>query len=327
MQSCNAVNMASNTTEPFPIADQLVRAGTRQKLEIPIANLMSGTPVALPLVVLHGSESGPAMWLTATIHGDELCGIDIIRRVLDVLDPKAMSGTVVTVPVVNVHGFNNGQRYLPDRRDLNRSFPGSRRGSLASRIAYLLMTEVIARCPVGIDLHTGSDRRENYPQIRADLDDPRTLELAEVFGAPIAMHSRLRDGSMRQAATEADTTVLLYEAGEAGRFSRNAIRSGTDGVLRVIEHLGIQQGISEPAAPIKISRSSTWVRANRSGIVHVDADLGTEVVIGETIASIRDPFGKLLGKVAARKSGMVVGVTHSPLVNRGDALVHIAELD
>jgi len=319
--------MPTTRAEAFAISDQLIRAGTKQKIEIPIANLMSGTPVSLPLVVLHGSKPGPAIWLTATIHGDELCGIDIIRRVLDVLSPKQMSGTIVTVPIVNVHGFNNGQRYLPDRRDLNRSFPGSRRGSPASRIANLLMTEVIARCPVGIDLHTGSDRRENLPQIRADLDDAQTLELAKVFGAPIAIHSRLRDGSMRQAATEADTTVLLYEAGEAGRFSEGAIQAGTAGVLRVIEQLGIQNGISAPSGPVQISRSSTWVRANRSGIVHVDTGLGSEVVIGETIATIRDPFGKLLGKVAARKSGMVIGKSHSPLVNRGDALVHIAEVE
>lgn len=319
--------MVTPKTPSFVISDKAIRPGTKKKIEIPIANLMSGTPVSLPLVVVHGTEPGPAIWLTATIHGDELCGIDIIRRVLDVLNPKQMRGTVVTVPIVNVHGFNNGQRYLPDRRDLNRSFPGSRRGSLASRIAYLLMSEVIAHCPVGIDLHTGSDYRENLPQIRADLDDPYTLELAEVFGTPIAMHSRLRDGSMRQAATEADTTVLLYEAGEAGRFSRHAILAGTAGVLRVIEHLGIQEGISEPPGPVRISRKSTWIRATRSGIVHLDADLGAEVVIGETLASIRDPFGKLLGKVAARRSGMIVGVTHSPLVNRGDALVHIAEIE
>jgi hypothetical protein len=312
--------------EPFVISDTAIRSGSKKKIEIPIANLMSGTPVALPLVVLHGATPGPAIWLTAAIHGDELCGIDIIRRVLDVLDPKQMAGTVVTVPIVNVHGFNNEQRYLPDRRDLNRSFPGSRRGSLASRIAHLLMTEVIARCPVGIDLHTGSNRRENLPQIRADLDDPKTLELANVFGAPIAMHSRIRDGSMRQAATEADTTVLLYEAGEAGRFSRDAIQTGTAGVLRVVEHMGIQAGISDPAGTVRVSHSSTWVRANRSGIVHIETDLGADVVVGETIATIRDPFGKRLGKIAARKSGIVVGLTHSPLVNRGDAIVHIAEI-
>ncbi len=296
-------------------------------MEIPIANLMSGTPVSLPLVVLHGVDPGPAMWVTAAIHGDELCGVDIIRRVLDILDPTKMSGTVVAVPIVNVHGFNTGQRYLPDRRDLNRSFPGSRRGSLASRIAHLLMTEVIARCPVGIDLHTGSDRRENLPQIRADLDDDTTRELAEVFGAPIAIHSRIRDGSMRQAATEADTTVLLYEAGEAGRFSKAAINVGTAGVLRVVQHLGIQEGVAEPSGPIRVSRASSWVRANRSGIVHVEPDLGDYVSTGDTIATIMDPFGKRLGKVVTRRAGVVIGLTHSPLVNRGDAIVHVADVD
>jgi hypothetical protein len=311
--------------EPFAISDALIDPGTRLRIEIPISNLMSGTPVSLPIVVLHGAAPGPAMWLTAAIHGDELCGIDIIRRVLEILNPKRMAGTVIAVPVVNVHGFNTGQRYLPDRRDLNRSFPGSPRGSLASRIAHILMSEVIARCSVGIDLHTGSDHRENLPQIRADLDDQNTLELAEVFGAPIAIQSRLRDGSMRQAATETGATVLLYEAGEAGRFSTRAIRAGSEGVLRVIEHLGIQEGISVPADDVRVSHRSTWVRASRSGIVHLETSLGAHVVIGETIALIRDPYGKTLGRIAARRSGVIIGVTHNPLVNRGDALVHIAE--
>jgi len=313
--------------EPFTLADEVIRPGTKAKLELPIARLMSGTPVALPVLVLHGRTEGPTMWITAAVHGDELCGVEIIRRVLEVLDPRSMCGTVIAVPIANVHGFNTGDRYLPDRRDLNRSFPGSLRGSLSSRIAHLMMTEVIARCSVGLDLHTGSDHRVNLPQIRADLEDPDTLDLARTFGAPIAIHSRTRDGSLRQAATEAGSTVLLYEAGEADRFDEYAIAAGTAGVLRVLARVGIRPVDPVPPPGVRFSRTTKWVRASRSGILHLDAVLGDEITAGERLATIHDPFGKRLGTVAARTGGMIIGHTQRPLVNRGDAIVHIAELE
>ncbi|MDH3705185.1 MAG: succinylglutamate desuccinylase/aspartoacylase family protein [Acidimicrobiia bacterium] len=319
--------MSRAARPPFQIAEQSVRAGRRAKLELPIARLMSGTPVALPVIVVHGRHEGPTLWLTAALHGDELCGIDIIRRVLAELDARTMAGTVLAVPVVNVHGFNTGDRYLPDRRDLNRSFPGSGRGSLASRIAHLLMSEIIARADVGIDLHTGSDHRINLPQIRADLDDPKTRALAEVFAAPIAVHSRTRDGSLRQAATEAGSTVLLYEGGEADRFDERAIQRGTEGVARVIDHLGIVDMAHPPRSTVRWSHNTGWVRASRSGILHLDTELGDQVVAGDVLATIHDPFGKRLGRVVARTGGMIIGHAQRPLVNRGDAVVHVAELD
>jgi predicted deacylase len=310
---------------PFVIAGNSIPPGKRAKLELPIAHLMSGTPVALPVVVLHGRQDGPTLWLSAAVHGDELCGVEIIRRVLDRLDPGSMSGTVLAVPVVNVHGFNTGDRYLPDRRDLNRSFPGSTRGSLAARVAHLLMTEVVDRCRVGIDLHTGSDRRINLPQIRADLDDPNTLALARTFAAPIAIHARIRDGSLRQAATEAGATVLVYEGGEALRFDPVAIKAGTAGTRRVLAQLGIAQDAPAAAAETVLSRRSRWVRAHRSGILHLDVDLGEHVNQGDTLATIHDPFGKRLSRPTARTDGVVIGHTQAALVNQGDAVVHIAE--
>ena len=244
---------------PFAIADHTVLPGKSLRLEIRIANLTSGTPISLPVVVHHGGKPGPAVWLSAAVHGDELCGVEIIRRVLSQVDARSLSGTLISVPIVNVHGFNTGDRYLPDRRDLNRSFPGSKRGSLASRVANLFMTEVVDRCTVGIDLHTGSDQRENLPQIRADLDDAPTLELAQAFGAPIAIHSRVRDGSLRQAATDSGATVLLYEAGEAGRFSENAIGTGVKGVLRVLHHLGVRDEPELDQPPVLISRTTLLI--------------------------------------------------------------------
>lgn len=312
---------------PFPIGDEHVAAGRRATLELPIARLMSGTPVALPVIVLHGRNPGRTVALTAAVHGDELCGVEIIRRVLELLDPRSMNGTVVAVPVANVHGFNTGSRYLPDRRDLNRSFPGSSRGSLASRIAHLMMTGVITPADVAVDLHTGSDHRVNLPQVRADLDDAATLELAHVFGVPIAIHARTRDGSLRQAAKDVGTTTLLYEAGEADRFDEAAIVSGAQGVLRLLDHLGVA-AVSPPAGvEVQVSRSTSWVRAKRSGIVHLDIALGDEVETGDRLAVIHDPFGKRLGSINARIGGMVIGHTQRPLVNRGDAIVHVAALE
>ena len=312
---------------PFLIADHEVRPGSRTMLELPIARLMSGTPVALPVIVLHGTEPGPTMWLSACIHGDEICGVEIIRRVLDQVDTISLAGTVIAVPVVNVHGFNTGDRYLPDRRDLNRSFPGSPRGSLASRVAHLMMTEVVGRCSLGIDLHTGSDQRTNLPQSRGDLDDPEVRRLAAAFGAPVTLHSRTRDGSLREAATEAGATVLLFEGGEAGRFDEPSIEAGTAGVMRVLAETGMFDSGAEPAAPTRWSRSSRWMRASNSGVLSLEAALGDDVVNGDELGVIHDPFGKRLGAVTSRSTGVVVGHTQGALVNRGDAVVHVASID
>ncbi|MDH3730979.1 MAG: succinylglutamate desuccinylase/aspartoacylase family protein [Acidimicrobiia bacterium] len=319
--------MAPVRRSPFVIAGNPVRPGKKAKHELPIARLMSGTPVALPVLVVHGRYDGPTIWLSAAVHGDELCGVEIIRQTLDGLDPRLMHGTVLAVPVVNVHGFNTGDRYLPDRRDLNRSFPGSPRGSLASRIAHLLMTEIVARSSVGIDFHTGSDRRTNLPQIRGDLDDPDTLALARTFGAPIAIHSRLRDGSLRQAATEAGATVLLYEGGEASRFDAEAIAAGRDGTHRILTKLGIVPNGDPGPGETLLSRHSRWVRAHRSGILHLDAGLGARVSQGDIVATIVDPFGKRLSRLTARSDGVIIGHTQHALVNQGDAVAHIAEID
>ena len=318
---------APSRRAPFEISEYQVLAGRKIHIELAIARLMSGTLVAIPVLVYHGKTDGPTVWLNAAIHGDEIGGVEIIRRVLANLDPRSMSGTLIAVPIVNVHGFNASDRYLPDRRDLNRSFPGSKRGSLASRIASLMMTEIVGRSTAGIDLHTGSDHRVNLPQIRADLDDPATLELAECFSAPITIHARTRDGSLRQAATDAGATCLLYEAGEALRFDRVAINSGVAGIGRVLHHLGLVADSSSPGTQTMFSRSTRWARASRSGILHLEPDLGDEVTKGEQMAAILDPFGKRLSRVAAPATGIVIGHTQHPLVNRGDAVLHVTTID
>jgi hypothetical protein len=309
----------------FEFGGQEIRAGRSGTTQLPIPRLVTGTQVTVPARVLHGVDDGPVVWVSAAIHGDEIGGVEIIRRVTDRLDPKRLSGSIIFVPIVNVYGFLTGDRYLPDRRDLNRSFPGSTNGSLAGRMAAVFMREIVARCEIGIDLHTGSDHRTNLPQIRGNLDDERTRELARAFGAPLMLHAGLRDGSLRAAATEAGSTVLLYEAGEAWRFDRDAIRAGTSGTLRVLSHLGMidPDEAPTPRQPVE-SRRSTWIRARRSGIAGIEVELGQDVARGQHLAVIHDSLGKRLSRVGAPFDGMVIGMTQHPLVHQGDALVHVA---
>ncbi len=222
----------------------------------------------------------------------------------------------------------NGSRYLPDRRDLNRSFPGSARGSLAGRIAHLMTTEIIDKCEVGIDLHTGSDRRSNLPQIRTDLEDPRTRELAAAFAAPVMMHAKLRDGSLRSAARERGAKVLLYEAGEAWRMDQWAVDAGVRGVRRVLAAMDMVEPLAEePPAPSAVSWRSGWVRARGTGMLHLEVELGQRVEKGERLGGLFDSFGKRVRLVHADRPGIVVGRTEAPLVNSGDAVVHIAEVE
>ena len=311
--------------ESFAIGGVRIRSGTVRALELPITRLVTGADVTLPVRVVHGREDGPRVWIDAAIHGDEVAGVEVVRQVMAGLDPKTFCGTLVAVPVVNVLGFMTGDRYLPDRRDLNRSFPGSARGSLASRIAHLFMQEVVAKCEVGIDLHTGSDRRSNLPQVRADLDDERTRALAGAFAAPVMLHARIRDGSLRHAARERGATVLLYEAGENNRFDDYAIDAGVAGVRRVLAVLGMTDDPQPAHPPSRECRQSGWVRARRTGILRLDAGLGQEVSDGERLGSLVDSFGKTLAAVYANRDGVVIGRNEAPLVNSGDAIVHIAE--
>lgn len=311
--------------ESFAIGGVRVRAGSARSLELPITRLVTGGEVTLPVRIVHGRDDGPTVWINAAIHGDEVAGVEIVRQVMADLDPRTVRGTIVAVPIVNVLGFMNGDRYLPDRRDLNRSFPGSARGSLASRIAHLFMTEVVAKCEVGIDLHTGADRRSNLPQVRADLDDPTTRRLAKAFGAPVMLHAAIRDGSLRQAARDKGAKVLLYEGGENLRFDAYAVDAGVLGVRRVLAALEMTDFPDLDVVPVSIeSRSSSWARARRSGILSLTSALGDEVVEGQRIGTLYDSFGKTVSAVYAHRSGVVVGRTEAPLVNSGDALVHIA---
>lgn len=311
--------------EPIVVGGEAVEAGARKRLELPVARLPTGTPLDLSVEVVHGAGEGPTVWLSGATHGDELDGIEIIRQVLEELEPADVAGTVLAVPVVNLYGALNESRYLPDRRDLNRSFPGSARGSMASQLAHLLMREVVSRCAYGIDFHCGSDNRDNLPQIRADLSDEETRTLARTFGAPVMIAGTPPDGSLRRAALRAGARTLLYEGGEASRFTPSAIEVGVAGTRRVLAALGMVDGGGAPPAAETIHASgTTWLRAPRSGVCRMDVELGQRLRKGERVAIIRDVLGRGPKDVRAREGGIVIGRRVNPLVYRGEAIVHIA---
>jgi uncharacterized protein len=307
------------------IAGKEILPGKRQRLEIPVAHLPTLTPISLPVIVLNGKKAGPRLWLSAAIHGDEINGVEIIRQVLAKIEPKKLSGTLIAVPIVNVFGFIEQSRYLPDRRDLNRSFPGSSNGSLAARLAHLFMSEIVSRCTHGIDLHTAAIPRINLPQIRADLEDEATYLCAKAFGAPLLVHATMRDGSLRQAATKKKIPILLYEAGEALRFDQQAIQIGVEGILRVINYLEMYSLSLEPVETASVEVFQTkWIRASRSGIFHLEVKLGERVGKRQRLGTITDAFGETITKVRATEKGIVIGHIQNPLVNQGDGIINLA---
>lgn len=279
----------------------------------------------MPVHVINGKQAGPVMFVTAAIHGDEINGIEIIRRLLATKALNRLAGTLIAVPVVNVYGFVSQSRYLPDRRDLNRSFPGSEKGSMAARLADTLMSEIVHKCTHGIDLHTAAEGRTNLPQIRVDLDaHPELLELAQAFGPPILLDSTTRGNTLRDAA--GSMPLLLYEAGEALRFDEVAIRAGLKGVLNVMRHLKMLPSLKNRERKNRtwIANSSVWMRAPQSGILRSRVPLGGMVEDGMVLGYISDPFGEAEQAVISSVSGVLVGMTKLPLVHEGEALYHVA---
>lgn len=312
--------------EPLVIGGIEIKPGSVQRIELPVVKLYTDTDMCMPIHVVRSRKPGPTVFVSAAVHGDELNGIEIIRRLIQLKSPKLKCGTLILVPMVNVYGVLNQSRYMPDRRDLNRCFPGSPKGSLAGRVADTFLTEIVRHCDYGIDLHTGAIHRSNLPQIRADLDDAETLALAEIFGVPVLLNSNLRDGSLRQAAVESGTKILLYEAGQALRYDELSIRAGLKGILNVLSHLEMTSRKKPRKKPVQpfVANTSAWQRANESGIVNNVKNLGDQVQKGDALAHIGSPYGEILDTVKASRSGIIIGKQNIPLVQEGDAMFHIA---
>jgi predicted deacylase len=318
-----------DTAEAFVIAGQVIAPGTQADVAFPITTMATGATSSLRLRVLHGAAPGPCVFVSAAIHGDEIIGTAVVQRLAQSLRPEALSGTVMLVPVANIFGFITQSRYLPDRRDLNRSFPGSAGGSLAGQLAHIFTTEVMARCQLGIDIHSAAIGRYNLPQIRIATGNRRLVELAMAFGAPVIIESPLRDGSLRDLARSHGVDMLLMEAGEALRFDRLSIETGAAGVTRVLAHLGIidaDDGLSAVGIPARANRS-VWVRAPRGGVIQMVRVSGDPVTKGEVLGHVTGLFGEDGEAMGSPIDGIVIGHATLPVVHQGDALFHIAAID
>lgn len=298
--------------------------GCIKDIEIALPKLYN-LPASIPIRVIRGKKSGPTVFVSAAIHGDELNGIEIIRRLRNLPALKKLKGTLILVPVVNVYGLSTLSRYLPDRRDLNRSFPGSTKGSLAARIANVFFTEIVKKCNYGIDLHTAAIHRTNLPQVRTNTENPETLALAKAFEAPMILHSVLRDGSLRAYAQEEGIAILLYEAGEALRFDDTSIKIGVKGIVNVLKALEmLPKSAKKQQKQPWIFKESRWLRASESGMLRTLKGLGDAVKEDEIIAFIDEPIGEKSYELRSSFDGVIIGKSQIPLVQEGDAVFHIA---
>ena len=310
----------------FIIANTEILRGTTTTINLELPKLYN-TPTNLPIRVIRGRKDVPIVFISAAIHGDELNGIEIIRRIRKLNILNKLKGTLILVPIVNVYGIMNLSRYLPDRRDLNRSFPGSIKGSLASRVAKIFFDEIVSRCDLGIDLHTASIHKSNLPQVRTNIDNEYTFKLAKSFEAPVILHSELRDGSLRSVAQDSGIPILLYEAGEALRFDEVCIRIGVKGIINVLREINMLPTVSRKIlkTPI-ITRNSNWIRTNESGMLRTIKALGDLVKKDEIIAFIDEPLGDDSFPIRSPFDGVIIGKSEIPLIQEGDAVFHIAKL-
>ncbi|TNE60478.1 MAG: succinylglutamate desuccinylase/aspartoacylase family protein [Alphaproteobacteria bacterium] len=312
--------------EAFTIAGHSIPAGRRESFSLTLPGQSRYTPLAMPVHVVHGRGHGPVLCVSAAIHGDEINGIEIIRQLLKQKALSRLRGTLICVPVVNMHGFLNHTRYLPDGRDLNRAFPGSEHGSLASRVANVFRREIIDRADYGIDLHTGANHRTNFPHIRANMKDEETARLARAFNTAVIVNANLRDGSLRGYGVEKGKPILLYEASEALRFDDMAVRAGVRGILNVLAGVGMIKREQKRRPHVTVeAEASHWIRSEQSGILRSPIQLGRRVRAGDTLAYLSDLLGDDESEIKAREDGVVIGRTNLPIVNEGDALFHIAE--
>ncbi|MCA1749654.1 MAG: succinylglutamate desuccinylase/aspartoacylase family protein [Sphingomonadales bacterium] len=314
--------------EPFEIGGARVAPGRMAAIDIPVGRVSSNHLVTLPVRILHGTSPGPVLFVSAGVHGDEITGVAIVRRLIERIDPRKLAGTLIAVPIVNIFGFVANSRYLPDRRDLNRSFPGAEHGSLAARLAWIFRKEIVARAEFGIDLHSAALNRYNLPQVRISPDSDRAHALALAFSPPVIIASPLREKSMRAVALDQGVEMLVYEAGEALRFDEFSLRVGVNGILRVMaamEMLQLKEREEEIAEPVFATRS-LWLRAPRGGIVSLHAEAGDVVTAGDVLASVANPVGEEEAAVATPIGGIIIGHSRLGVVNQGDALIHVAEL-
>ena len=310
--------------ETIVINGRSIDRGEKVLTKLVISKLPSGTVIEIPVYVFRSVHDGPVVLLMAGMHGDEVNGIEIVRRMLARKMLYPLKGTIIAVPVLNIYGFLNFSREVPDGKDVNRSFPGSREGSLASRVAHRFMKEVMPYVDYGLDFHTGGSSRANYPQIRCMLSDYRNEELAKAFAAPFIMNAPYRQGSLRKEAGKQGKSILVYETGESLRFDEKGIKIGIEGTCRVLHHLGMMATNPEPEQASVVCLKDTWVRAKNAGLWRTSIHIGDYVKKNQYLGSITDPYGEMEVKINATAGGYIIGLNNMPVVNQGDALIHIA---
>ncbi|MDH5323484.1 MAG: succinylglutamate desuccinylase/aspartoacylase family protein [Gammaproteobacteria bacterium] len=319
----DAVAAPTSAAAPFELLGETVMPGTSRRLAWSATELFEGVPVSTPVLVINGAEPGPTLCLTAAVHGDELNGIEMVRRVMHDMEPDKVSGTIIGVPIVNVQGFHGGSRDLPDRRDLNRYFPGNPNGSAAARIAHSFFINIVAHCDALIDLHTGSNERANLPQIRADLRNPDVVTLTQGFGSIVILHSTPEIGTLRHAATRAGIPAVTLEAGGPSQLELSEVRQGVKGIESLIASLGITRKVNLWGDPEPVYYRSSWVRADNGGILLADVGLGSTVRKGDLLGTITDPMNNSQIVVRSPYSGRIIGMARNQIVMPGFAAFHI----
>ncbi|MES2800609.1 MAG: succinylglutamate desuccinylase/aspartoacylase family protein [Bacteroidota bacterium] len=309
----------------FTFLGQEILPGKSYDLHLDIANLHTRTPIVIPVIVERGKEDGPVVLLMAGLHGDEINGIEIVRRFIKKGLNKPHHGTIICLPVFNIFGFLNLKREMPDGRDLNRSFPGTKNGSLASQFAYQFMHKIAPHVDLILDFHTGSAQRSNFSQLRVAFSDEASLELAKVFNAPMILNSSHIAKTIREEVTQVGIKMLLFEGGKANSVDECVVEEGIQGIKNILQHLGMRSFKMEQhreRSPILLQKSK-WMRAAHSGMFHSSAQNGAQVKKGEIIGAITDPYGKFERKVKAASDGHIICLNESPVVYKGDAIFHI----
>ncbi|MDO6389943.1 M14 family metallopeptidase [Pontibacter sp. BT731] len=310
--------------ETIKINGVSIDRGEKVLTRLVISKLPSGTVIDIPVYVFRSVHDGPVLLLMAGMHGDEVNGTEIIRRMITKKMLYPLKGTIIAVPILNIYGFLNFSRDVPDGKDVNRSFPGNREGSLASRVAHRFMKEVMPYIDYGVDFHTGGSSRGNYPQIRCVLAESRNQQLAEAFAAPFTLNASYRQGSLRKEAAKLGKHILVYETGESLRFDERGIAMGIEGTLRLMHHLSMGASAPAPTEPTTICMKDIWVRAKNAGLFRSLVQEGSYVRKGQVVGTITDPYGEMEVRLNAPAAGYIVGLNNMPVVNQGDALMHIA---
>lgn len=306
------------------IGGQPIPMGSTRDIQLPVGESYLGMRIAVPVRVVRAKRRGPRVFITGAVHGDELNGMGIIRRLMYEELPPLIRGTVVLVPVVNVSGLENHMRYLPDRRDLNRAFPGSSSGAISSRLAHVMFKEVISQCDMGIDFHSAAVRRTNYPNVRADMRNAEVKRLARAFGSELIVNSKGPEGSLRRTAVKSHVPTIILEAGEVWKVEPGVLEIGIRGTLNVLKHYGMIEGDPVPPLFQKVLDKTVWVRAEHGGILDFHAKPGDIVRAGQVLATNFNIFGREQRIIESPVDGIILGMTTMPAINPGGPMYHIA---